>query len=108
MTNYDDDEDLDLEFGETGLPSRHIAMSCDICGFTTIDDIHLIQNHSCEIQQGGGRCEDYPCCGHEAGDCNGLRYGSDEKIKADVYRAMYDEDFAYAMERQAEYDSYWG
>lgn len=31
-------------------------------------------------------CEDYPCCGHEAGDCEGLKYGSDESIKAQVER----------------------
>lgn len=29
-------------------------------------------------------CEDYPCCGHEAGDCDGALYGSDEDIKARV------------------------
>ena len=27
-------------------------------------------------------CEDYPCCGHESGDCEGRRYGSDASIKA--------------------------
>ena len=30
------------------------------------------------------RCEDFPCCGHELGDCNGQLYGSDEAIKARV------------------------
>lgn len=25
-------------------------------------------------------CEDYPCCGHELGDCEGQLYGSDEAI----------------------------
>lgn len=30
-------------------------------------------------------CEDYPCCGHEFGDCDGSKYGSDEDIKARVY-----------------------
>lgn len=30
-------------------------------------------------------CEDFPCCGHEAGDCDGSLYGSDESIKARVY-----------------------
>lgn len=29
-------------------------------------------------------CEDFPCCGHEAGDCDGSKYGSDELIKAQV------------------------
>lgn len=27
-------------------------------------------------------CEDFPCCGHERGDCEGHLYGSDESIKA--------------------------
>lgn len=30
-------------------------------------------------------CEDWPCCGHEWGDCEGQKYGSDEDIKARVY-----------------------
>lgn len=32
-------------------------------------------------------CEDFPACGHEAGDCNGQLYGSDESIKASVEKA---------------------
>lgn len=31
-------------------------------------------------------CEDYPCCGHEMGDCEGKRYGSDESIMANAAR----------------------
>ena len=38
-------------------------------------------------------CEDYPCCGHEAGDCDGALYGSDESIKARVHARMSDPDF---------------
>jgi hypothetical protein len=26
------------------------------------------------------RCEDFPCCGHESGDCDGSLYGSDQSI----------------------------
>lgn len=33
-------------------------------------------------------CEDFPCCGHEQGDCFGQRYGSDESIKQDMWRMM--------------------
>lgn len=41
-------------------------------------------------------CEDFPCCGHEAGDCEGLLYGSDESIKALVYQhAFCDHDLGY-------------
>lgn len=38
-------------------------------------------------------CEDFPCCGHEMGDCNGQKYGSDESIKAAVYARMDDPDY---------------
>jgi hypothetical protein len=60
------------------------AISCDTCQFTTTD-VALFNNHSCDIALQGGRCEDFPCCGHEAGDCNGLLYGSDEAIKSDPH-----------------------
>jgi hypothetical protein len=69
----------------------NIRHTCDDCGFSSTD-YHLVDRHSCEVTENGGRCEDYPCCGHEAGDCNGLRYGSDEAIKAEVYRQIYLED----------------
>ena len=39
--------------------------------------------------------EDYPCCGHEAGDCNGMRYGSDESIKEAVYARMSNPNYDY-------------
>lgn len=66
-------------------------ISCTDCGFTT-RDVALFNNHSCDVQAQGGRCEDYPCCGHEAGDCNGLLYGSDEAIKAEVQARWDDPD----------------
>lgn len=65
---------------------------CIECGFIT-GDLHLAKNHSCDVEENGGRCEDYPCCGHEAGDCNGLLYGSDEAIKARMYDPYYDERY---------------
>lgn len=38
-------------------------------------------------------CEDFPCCGHEMGDCNGQLYDSDESIKARaIARGPYYED----------------
>lgn len=62
------------------------AASCADCGFTT-RDTGLLASHSCDTQEMGGQCEDFPCCGHERGDCNGLLYGSDEAIKEQVYEA---------------------
>jgi hypothetical protein len=66
------------------MTTKRITSTCDDCGFTS-SDTHLVLNHSCDVVAFGGRCEDYPCCGHESGDCNGLLYGSDEAIKAQVY-----------------------
>lgn len=46
-----------------------------------------------EYPQTSGSCEDFPCCGHEAGDCFGQLYGSDEDIKQSVYDRMYDDGY---------------
>lgn len=71
---------------ESRVILKHQAtVTCPECGFCTGDTM-LYQNHSCEVQESGGTCEDYPCCGHEWGDCNGLRYGSDEYIKENASR----------------------
>lgn len=82
------------------------SASCPECGFTS-RDVGLLNNHSCAVQEQGGRCEDFPCCGHELGDCNGQKYGSDEYIKEQVMRSMTDDRFAESYDRQVEYDDYW-
>lgn len=55
------------------------------------------------------RCEDFPCCGHEAGDCDGSLYGSDESIKArvceDIRNGHGDCDHAEGV-FNCEYDDY--
>lgn len=84
-----------------------ITSTCSECNFSS-EDYALVKNHSCDIQLQGGRCEDFPCCGHERGDCNGEKYGSDEKIIEDVHRAARDPEFAYRLERQMEYDDIYG
>lgn len=65
-----------------------IRAVCTECGFSS-DDIYLLRHHSCEVTKQGGQCEDYPCCGHERGDCNGLLYGSDESIKERVMKGVW-------------------
>jgi len=67
-----------------GVTAPRRTYSCTECSFST-HDLVLLRNHSCDIQLQGGLCEDYPACGHERGDCNGLLYGSDEAIKQQVY-----------------------
>lgn len=66
---------------------KRYDMSCPECGFSTRDE-SLMNGHRCEVQSNGGRCEDYPCCGHEFGDCNGQKYGSDDAIKEQMYEDM--------------------
>lgn len=39
---------------------------CLECGY--VGSPYAIDLHSCQIQEQGGRCEDYPCCGHTDGD----------------------------------------
>jgi hypothetical protein len=49
-------------------------------------------------------CEDFPCCGHEFGDCEGLKYGSDESIKNDPHLLCDHENGECAL--ADEYDEY--
>ena len=52
-------------------------------------------------------CEDFPCCGHEAGDCDGSLYGSDESIKAQVERD-WREGHGYCDHENGIYDCEYG
>lgn len=49
------------------MPTRYERrVKCVDCGYSaSIADVEL---HDCSIQETGGRCEDYPCCGHTDGD----------------------------------------
>lgn len=42
------------------------TVTCDVCSYSgTVDAVKV---HSCYVQEQGGRCEDYPACGHTDGD----------------------------------------
>jgi hypothetical protein len=43
-----------------------MIVTATCCGYT--GSIAAVELHDCAIQQGGGRCEDYPACGHTDGD----------------------------------------
>ena len=49
-----------------------------------------------------GYCEDYPCCGHEAGDCFGQKYGSDQSIKEAALERMRMEDEGYFFDDESD------
>lgn len=80
---YEDEDDVVLNAQAEERITR--TFTCSECGFVS-HDVHLLNNHSCDVQRQGGHCEDFPACGHEWGDCNGLKYGSDESIKETYYR----------------------
>ena len=82
--------------------NSNIKSSCTDCGFSS-HDIYLLNNHNCDIQQNGGQCEDFPCCGHERGDCNGLLYGSDEATKNDPH-LLCDHEFGECDLDYGDYD----
>lgn len=45
--------------------------TCNECG--TRGSLRWMETHPCQevqdVAQFGGRCEDYPCCGHPEGEC---------------------------------------
>jgi len=43
-----------------------VRVRCDDCGFEGPPAEAKV--HSCYVHEMGGRCEDYPCCGHTDGD----------------------------------------
>lgn len=49
-----------------GLKATVLSVECNDCGFTGSPD--AVEVHSCYVHEQGGRCEDYPCCGHTDGD----------------------------------------
>lgn len=49
-----------------GLTATVLHIECTSCGFQ--GNLAAVKVHSCYVQEQGGRCEDYPCCGHTDGD----------------------------------------
>jgi len=43
-----------------------MTVTCNDCSFS--GPINAVKVHDCYVQEQGGRCEDYPCCGHTDGD----------------------------------------
>ncbi len=44
-----------------------LSAQCKVCGFT--GSLREVELHDCDIHEHGGRCEDFPCCGHKLGEC---------------------------------------
>lgn len=65
-------------------------MQCPDCTYTD-RNLHRFQAHTC-TPPSSNYCEDYPCCGHELGDCYGLKYGTDDDLRAHAEMVMRLED----------------
>jgi hypothetical protein len=48
------------------LHTKDEMVATHSCGYT--GTLAALELHDCTIQEQGGRCEDYPCCGHTDGD----------------------------------------
>jgi hypothetical protein len=71
--------------------------TCVACG--TTGSLEWMRDHPCDevqdVTRFGGRCEDYPCCGHLPGEC----MPSETFTKAYWEKRMAeDEDYDYAEE----------
>lgn len=70
--NWDDDDyDEDDITGDLRVRTKkERTYTCNDCGST--GSLRWMDKHDCETNQelneNGGRCEDYPCCGHTDGD----------------------------------------
>lgn len=51
---------------QTANTAQGFTVTCNRCSFS--GSIAQVTVHSCYVQEQGGRCEDYPCCGHTDGD----------------------------------------
>ena len=67
-----------LVIGRNHRPrEEQMTVTCNDCGYS--GSIEAVKLHSCQIQEQGGRCEDYPACGHTDGDgCQTLREHTSE------------------------------
>ena len=75
----DDNVMCDCQEYARPVPSSKFGfeVTCSECGYS--GSVELVQLHSCDIAKNGGRCEDYPCCGHTDGDgCQTLREHTSE------------------------------
>jgi hypothetical protein len=87
-----------------------VEAKCSECGY--VGSPWKLELHSCDIQQSGGRCIDYPCCGHVDGDgCQTLpqhtgEYWSQVLAGPDRYMAFEpgSPEWYDALEEREDYD----
>lgn len=81
------------EFGHLHVSRSSFDVACQSCGYA--GSIERVGLHSCQIAEQGGRCEDYPCCGHTDGDgCQTLPEHTSEhwyRVMASMSPERYDE-----------------
>lgn len=53
-----------------GIITDERRVTCNDCGYS--GTFYAVSLHSCDIQEHGGCCEDWPSCGHLWGECQTL------------------------------------
>jgi hypothetical protein len=87
-------EDGSWQVNGHDLDGRHVWILLHMEDVRFRHHISVVEEEEQEVSN-NGFCEDYPCCGHEWGDCFGQKYGSDESIKAAAVERMRMEDEGY-------------
>lgn len=81
-----------------------MTVTADCCGFA--GTLAAVELHDCTIVENGGRCEDYPCCGHTDGDGCQMRPSHTSAFWLD-HPHLLDGDDAYdGYGDRDEYDAY--
>jgi hypothetical protein len=67
------------------------SVTCNTCSYS--GSIGAVKVHSCYVQEQGGRCEDFPCCGHTDGDGCQHQPQHTSEFWMDLYTRYPDQDF---------------
>jgi hypothetical protein len=100
-----EENESELEDEEERRPKRR-TFTCNECG--TSGSSQWMESHPCgdilNIKEFGGRCEEYPCCGHVGADSGCAPQESHtsgywSRLREDMGDERY-EDYLEALERQ--------
>jgi hypothetical protein len=83
-----------------------VTLECTDCGFTGSEEEVAV--HDCYVQEQGGRCEDYPCCGHTDGDGCQTRPSHTSAYWSRLHSEMGDEAYDDMIERMEQHEAMGG
>jgi hypothetical protein len=96
---YDTVDELNTELAASNAEAKTRTFTCNECH--TTGSLRWMETHDCQgvqdVNQFGGRCEDYPCCGHLDGECAPQERFTKEYWQDRMSDPDYDPDHDYGM-----------